>query len=385
MNRKKLEFFHNITDLNTQYLPNSKNSPIFLDNGPITTEVLKRINFKKLSKISSTSEDIFTVKDESGLRFICYKSEDGTLILGPYIYDLDPIPSLGRRFLIRDDLPIRTTDKVTSYIQLLNISKKSSISLNIEDDVKNIDIHNPVFEHTKQLNQDLIKQMYDMEKQVRNIISTGDLKALHKLINSLNVQVDFSDRLPNNPLRVEKNMCIILNTLGRISAEKGGLPSFLLHNISEQLALKIEKLTSVEQVSKLRIDIITQYCSAVKNYGIKNHSSRIVKTCEYIIEHLHHKLELSELAEHVNSNPSYLSRLFKKEMNRTISEYIRDKRIMEARWMLSHTEDSITDIALSLGFEDVNYFSKVFHKVMKISPTEYKKTNWKDDFDGIPI
>lgn len=374
-----------MTDLNTQYLPNSKSSPIFLDNGPVTNEVLKRINFKKLSRVSSITGEIYTVKDDSGLRFISYKLEDGTLILGPYIYDLDPIPSLGRRFSIRDDLPIKTTEKINSYIQLIEVTQNSLKTFNSEYVVRDIDIHNPVFEHTKKINQDLIKQTYDMEKQVRNYISKGDITGLKTLIDSLDVQMDFTDRLPNNPLRVEKNMCIIINTLGRISAEKGGLPSFLLHNISEQFALKIEKLTSVDQTSKLRIEIMTEYCSAVKNYGLKNHSSRIVKTCEYIIEHLHHKLELSELAEYVNCNPSYLSRLFKKEMGRTISAYIRDKRIMEARWMLSHTEDSITDIALNLGFEDVNYFSKVFHKEMSLSPTEYRKTNWKDDFDGIPI
>jgi len=130
--------------------------------------------------------------------------------------------------------------------------------------------------------------------------------------------------------------------------------------------------------------MLLHYCDAVHNYGIENHSYKIVKTCQYIVLNLHTKLELDTIASHIGSNPAYLSRLFKKEVGKNITEYIREKRVMEARWMLGNTNESITDIALNLGFEDVNYFSKVFNRVVGVPPREYKKGSWQRDFNGLP-
>ncbi|HYX51573.1 MAG TPA: helix-turn-helix transcriptional regulator, partial [Ktedonobacteraceae bacterium] len=71
--------------------------------------------------------------------------------------------------------------------------------------------------------------------------------------------------------------------------------------------------------------------------------------------------------------PSYLSRVFKKEMGITLTDYINKLRIEEAKYMLDHRNISVSEAALSVGFNDPNYFSKVFTKLEHMAPHDYRK------------
>lgn len=88
-------------------------------------------------------------------------------------------------------------------------------------------------------------------------------------------------------------------------------------------------------------------------------------------------LQCRELAEHVNLNETYLSKLFKKEMGRTVSEFIRDKKIEEACWLLRFTDKSSIEIATDLSFSSHSYFISVFKKVMTITPKEYRNRQFR--------
>ena len=70
---------------------------------------------------------------------------------------------------------------------------------------------------------------------------------------------------------------------------------------------------------------------------------------------------------------TYLYRLFKEETGFSVIEYINNCRIGRACTMLNNTNVQIKDVALSVGFSDQLYFSKVFRKLKGITPTEYRK------------
>jgi len=148
-------------------------------------------------------------------------------------------------------------------------------------------------------------------------------------------------------------------------------------------AFKIEEQTTIEGISLVQRDILLNYCDAVSHYGIENYSVYIVKTCQYILLNLHTKLDLTTIARNVNVNSSYLSRRFKEETGQTIWSYIREKRVMESCWLLSQTEESITEIALSLGYDDVSYFSKLFHREKGMCPRDYRLKN-RDSLGELP-
>ena len=72
-------------------------------------------------------------------------------------------------------------------------------------------------------------------------------------------------------------------------------------------------------------------------------------------------------------NPKYVSRRFTEIMGISFSDYLTSCRIRHACTMLDETNMSIRDISISVGYRDALYFSKVFKKMMNISPSEYRR------------
>ena len=82
---------------------------------------------------------------------------------------------------------------------------------------------------------------------------------------------------------------------------------------------------------------------------------------------------VKSVADKVQLDRTYLYRLFKEETGFSVIEYINNCRIGRACTMLNNTDVQIKDVALSVGFSDQLYFSKVFRKLKGITPTEYRK------------
>lgn len=92
----------------------------------------------------------------------------------------------------------------------------------------------------------------------------------------------------------------------------------------------------------------------------------------YIKEHLHEQINLTELCKSVFFSPAYCTRTFKKATGRSIMDYCIDEKTEEAkRRILEGT--SLTHVAYTLGFSDYNYFSRMFKKRTGMSPLQFKK------------
>ena len=98
------------------------------------------------------------------------------------------------------------------------------------------------------------------------------------------------------------------------------------------------------------------------------------KVIEYIDNNYKKKLMIRELAEIMNLNNTYFSNCFTQTFNLTVSNYICNKRITEAKRLLINFDLPINEIAFQCGFEDPLYFSKIFSKTVKMSPTQYRKS-----------
>ena len=97
------------------------------------------------------------------------------------------------------------------------------------------------------------------------------------------------------------------------------------------------------------------------------------KVLQYIGEHYGSPIRLSELAELVNMNEQYFCRYFKKNIGKTITEYINMIRVEKAATALAETEDKIIDIASACGFDNIGYFIRRFKKEKDMTPSEYRK------------
>jgi len=81
------------------------------------------------------------------------------------------------------------------------------------------------------------------------------------------------------------------------------------------------------------------------------------------------------LAEKVNISPGYLTDILKQESGKTALEHIHVYLISEAKNRLKGEEQSVSEIAYALGFENLSYFSRLFKREVGISPLQFKGQN----------
>lgn len=147
-----------------------------------------------------------------------------------------------------------------------------------------------------------------------------------------------------------------------------------LHNIYTELN---EKNTCFEQkCHKYLTDIVTGcYSETISSPEQipESHAEKIQAVKKYLDENFQKEIDLDYLSEIFFISKFHLSREFKKLTGTTIINYLNSKRINEAKQLLRFTNQSIGEIAISCGIDDMNYFTKVFCKYESITPSNYRK------------
>ena len=216
-----------------------------------------------------------------------------------------------------------------------------------------------------------IKRRYDFENELMKAVTLGHIHKVDHFFSAFSEQ-SFEKRI-SDPLRNRKNYLIISNTILRKAAEQGGVHPIYLDSISSSFAAKIEALTSVSEVSSLMQEMFRSYCRLVRTHSMKDYSPLIQKVITLIDSDLSANLTLSSIADEQNVSSGYLCALFKKETGSTVTEFIRDRRIKHASYLLRTTHLQIQTIALHCGIMDVQYFSKIFKKQTGKTPKEYRE------------
>ncbi len=115
-----------------------------------------------------------------------------------------------------------------------------------------------------------------------------------------------------------------------------------------------------------------------------SHSPIIRTTIEWIQTHYDQRITLEELAERQHVTASYLSTLFSKETGTTFSAYLRDHRIQRAKELLRGGDCLIYEVAYQTGFEDVQYFCRVFKSMTGCSAKQYLRSHIGKDAQPPP-
>ena len=321
----------------------------------------------------------------------------GTIIVGPFLLE-EPSPSLVEDVLFHNQLPLSLKYTITQYylsLPLISEYEGDMIAEFLAYHTVNMDklmnyrpkigkaknrfqnkfevFPAPIKDHPE-ISVEAIEKRYSYQNELMSAVEHGDVAKAEKLLNEEGSIIEkIPDRIPNDPLRSEKNLAFTFNTCLRIAVERGGLHPLYIHSISEKFAIQIEKTTSIQQLADLQIVILREYCAAVRKYSLKNYSFLIRKAIEYIRFHLEQELSLETISAAIHSSTYELSRKFKKETGQTLTDYINTLRIKEALYIMENRNLSITDIAYMTGFNDVNYFTKVFKKLKGITPSTYRK------------
>lgn len=108
---------------------------------------------------------------------------------------------------------------------------------------------------------------------------------------------------------------------------------------------------------------------------------KIAETLNYILVNLHSDLSVHLLASRANQNVDYFSRQFKQHTGTRPLNYINEKRVERAQYLMATSRMSYSEICTQTGFDNLSYFSKTFRKLTGMSPSEYKKQMYQVGFN----
>jgi AraC-like DNA-binding protein len=116
------------------------------------------------------------------------------------------------------------------------------------------------------------------------------------------------------------------------------------------------------------------------NHAFKsNHEMYLDFAATYIENNLSNPITISKLASLIGITETYLYKIFTARFNRSPKQYILSRKISRAADLLIATDISITEIANSVGYDNVLTFSRLFSKKVKMSPQKYRVANQKMD------
>ncbi len=220
-----------------------------------------------------------------------------------------------------------------------------------------------------------LEMRYKMENELLNAVARGQMLRMETLFSEFSIH-HFEMRT-TDPLRNAKNYCIIMNTLLRKAAEQGGVHPLYLDRTSSRFAKAIEQVASEDQFPDLMTKMFHSYCRLVRKHSTRDYSAPVQQVIVTVDADLSADLSLNQLAARIGVSGAYLSFLFKKEVGKTITEYVRDKRMKMAGALLQSTSLQVQTVALHCGIEDVQYFSKLFKKQFGVSPKKYREQTKK--------
>lgn len=143
----------------------------------------------------------------------------------------------------------------------------------------------------------------------------------------------------------------------------------LLYGVLDEI-LRHPAQDNTEAIRHLLACLLSVYEQALHTEAISPLTAQIT---EYLHTHLASRVTLADISRITFFSPVYCDTVFKRDTGKSIIEYLLSERIAEAKRRLAEGADSLTELALSLGFTDYNYFARVFKKRTGYTPSAYRK------------
>ncbi|MDK2808939.1 MAG: two-component system, response regulator YesN [Clostridiales bacterium] len=113
--------------------------------------------------------------------------------------------------------------------------------------------------------------------------------------------------------------------------------------------------------------------NSVQSSRLKIRSDAVNSAIRYMEEHYMEEISLEEIARYIGISPQHFSKLFKEETGSNYIDWLTNLRLDIAKRLLSEGDISVKEVCYRVGYNDPNYFSRIFRKVVHVSPTVFAK------------
>lgn len=223
---------------------------------------------------------------------------------------------------------------------------------------------------------EFIEQTGDtMEKELLSFIENGDPEGMISYIRHMGDQpVGVPQTLATSGATLRSIFTLSAGLASR-AAVRGGLDYDYSTSLYNNYLVAYENIRSYAEFNSLFVQMMTDFADRVSEvHTLGTDSPLVIQISREISRHVHEKYSLRDLAEDLHMSAPYLSTHFHNQTGRTLSTYINEVKVNEAKRLLKNRNNSIAKVSAMLGYSSQNYFQRVFLKMSGVTPNEYRNT-----------
>ncbi|MCE5234482.1 MAG: AraC family transcriptional regulator [Eubacteriales bacterium] len=222
------------------------------------------------------------------------------------------------------------------------------------------------------LNEEVLRS-YRFECLANHYITNGQVEQLHDLLEKSSATK--AGAMAKDVLRQHKNMFICAAATFSRAAIGGGLEPQAAFKLSDLYIQKCELLREPSAVMTLIPEMALDFAARVRvlNYGSALDSKLFEDCALYVKQHLFSRILVKDMAERLRMSSTYLSTRFHAVTGKTLSQFILEQKINEAKQLLRYADKSMADIAMHLAFSSQSHFQNAFKKQVAMTPLEYRR------------
>ncbi len=213
----------------------------------------------------------------------------------------------------------------------------------------------------------LQKEQQLVEGLRKSIMRSEDLSEVQKYAQNISELMLFANSFSVAKGKLIAVITLLLDDLYRALGDKS-LIAIPFDHVKEIDDLQNKKAWSVWLAHTLRFIV-----DRSRQYHMEKRPIPLRKAIVYIDNEYEKPLQLADVAAACTVSPAYLSRLFTEHMQSSFVNYLTSVRIQHAQYLLREGNVSVKEISYQVGYQDPNYFSKIFKKIIGVSPTAYQR------------
>lgn len=334
------------------------------------------------------SDHLLEVQDRTEVLWLMFSSQGTTIVMGPYLNDL-PTRAAQLQILSAIGLDERSLIGLRDYHASIPVVIRSQVILAAEAimeclgsssefhpltriAISSADTYSSTVDAERSYPTSLyIEHTHDLQSQFMEAVSLGNVSEAVQLFREVLIRTRPEDG------RISLYRKQISNTIGRtlvrIAVRRAGVSSQELDALTNIYRLRTDEVRSVEQADAQMFELIERACSLVSKHRLGTYSPLIRKAMHQVNQRLHMKLSVANIARDIGVTSNYLSARFHQEYGKKLTAYIMDTRLERAAQLLRNSSLPILNICMSVGISDSSYFSHLFRKKYKMSPSSYRQ------------
>lgn len=180
-----------------------------------------------------------------------------------------------------------------------------------------------------------------------------------------------------SPDKMKQNYTYLFNSIYRALREKDKVDDEIKGLMLTLFEDRFSELRDGKELLEFILSLLEKLLDSLHRMEKEEENVHLQKSLDYIDKHFAQNISMAEVANHIGVSYGYLSYILNESVEGGFVRILRNRRIKEAKKLLVASDLKIYDIAEQCGFTNSRYFCTMFYADMGMTPTEYRKKNYR--------